>query len=180
MADPAGDLWVFGYGSLMWNPGFAHVRQAPARVFGHHRAFAMASVRHRGTPERPGLVLTLCPGGSCSGRAFLVARHDTQAAIAYLLDREIGTYAYRPAYMQIDMAGQRAEALTFLPTPGAPQFKPGLSQSDQAQAIAHAVGGMGPNLDYLRQTIVQMQGLGLPTKSFEALEAEALALREAP
>ena len=162
----------------MWNPGFAHVRQTAAQLYGYHRAFAMASVRHRGTPDRPGLVLTLCPGGSCTGRAFLVAKAETEAAIAYLLDREIGTYAYRPAYVAMHMDGERRQALTFLPTPGAPQFQPGLSQAEQARAIAHAVGGMGPNVDYLRQTIVQMQALGLPTHAFEALEAEALALRE--
>lgn len=174
---PDRDFWVFGYGSLMWNPGFAHLRVAPATHVGHTRAFAMWSVRHRGTPQRPGLVLTLCPGGTCTGRAFLVDGADAAEVCDYLLDREIGTYAYRPAFIDIEVEGEAVQALTFLPTPDAPQFAPDLTLGEQAEAIASAVGGMGPNPEYLRNTIAEMQALGLSTTEFEALEAEVLRLR---
>ena len=170
---PRATFWVFGYGSLMWNPGFDFVRQSPARVRGYHRAFAMRSVRHRGTPERPGLVLTLCPGGSCTGRAFEVSPANAHAACDYLLDREIGSYAYRPAWVTTDLG----PALTFLPTKGAAQFVPDIKFEEQAEAIAFAVGGMGPNPEYLRKTIEQMQKLQLPTKNFEALEKHMLQLK---
>ena len=173
LTTPRDDFWVYGYGSLMWNPGFDFIRQRPARVYGYHRAFAMKSVRHRGTPDRPGLVLTLCPGGSCTGRAFQVAAAQGADVCAYLLDREIGTYAYRPAFIQID----KGRALTFLPTRGAAQFVPRLTLDQQAAAMAFAVGGMGPNIDYLRKTIEQMKILNLPTVRFEALETRIVQLR---
>jgi len=162
----------------MWNPGFAHRTSQPARLYGYHRDFAMWSVRHRGKPDHPGLVLTLCPGGSCVGRAFLVDRVQVPAAYAYLLDREIGTYAYRPGLVEVRLTdGRQVRALTFLPTPGAPQFAPGLSSEQKAETIARAVGGMGPNHEYLTKTIEQMRVLNLPTKSFEALEMRVRKLR---
>lgn len=173
---PCKPFWVFGYGSLMWNPGFDFVRQRPTRLHGYHRAFAMRSVRHRGTAERPGLVLTLCPGGSCTGRAFEVGPETAHEACAYLLDREIGSYAYRPAWVKTDLG----PTLTFLPTKGAPQFVPHITFEEQAEAIAFAIGGMGPNPEYLRKTIEQMQNLQLPTKNFEALEKRVLQLKNAP
>ena len=84
-----GDLWVFGYGSLMWNPGFAHAEARPARVYGYHRAFCLYSEHYRGTEARPGLVLGLNRGGSCRGRAFRVPAHDADAAMEYLIAREM-------------------------------------------------------------------------------------------
>ena len=137
----------------------------------------MWSVRHRGTVDRPGLVLTLCRGGTCVGKAFLVAAAQVAEAYAYLLDREIGTYAYRPALVSIWVEGAPVQALTFLPTPGAPQFTPGLTMQVQAQAIARATGGMGPNPEYLRKTIEEMERLKLPTHRFRALENCVLALK---
>lgn len=180
LTTPTQDFWVFGYGSLMWNPGFDFVQAAAASVYGHHRAFAMRSVRHRGMAARPGLVLTLCPGGSCTGRAFQVAAKNAREVCAYLLDREIGTYAYRPAWVQMQIDQARYRALTFLPTKGAPQFVPRLTLNQQAAAIAEAVGGMGPNHEYLRKTIEQMRALGLTTSKFDALERRVDALRKAP
>ncbi len=164
-------LWVFGYGSLMWNPGFAHRATCPARIYGYHRDFAMRSVRHRGTPQTPGLVLTLCPGGSCLGRAFQVAAADVPAAYDYLMDREIGTYAYGPALVPCRTTDETVRALTFVPTPSAPQFVPGLSMHEQAAIMAQATGGMGTNRAYLAHTIDQMQALGLSTQRFRALAA---------
>ena len=83
-----GDIWVFGYGSLMWRPGFPHLEVAPALLHGYHRAFCIYSVHHRGSRERPGLILGLDRGGSCQGRAFRVAAADAEATIAYLDDRD--------------------------------------------------------------------------------------------
>ena len=174
---PDADFWVFGYGSLMWNPGFAFRDCVPARAFGYHRDFAMRSIRHRGTPGCPGLVLALCSGGSCTGRAFLVAQAQGLGVISYLLDREMATYAYRPAFIWVHMGAERVRALTFLPTAGASQFVPGLDREAQAQAIAAATGGMGSNQVYLNQTIKQMESLNLSTRKFQALERRVLQLK---
>src|ERR1700760_4628742 len=86
--DPQADLWVFGYGSLMWRPGFEFIEQVPARLIGEHRALCVYSFVHRGTPEKPGLVLGLDRGGACRGLAFRVAEKHRLATIAYLRERE--------------------------------------------------------------------------------------------
>ncbi len=90
-----GDLWVFGYGSLIWNPGFAFVEQVPARLIGEHRSLCIYSLVHRGTPEKPGLVLGLDRGGACQGIAFRVAPEHRDATVAYLREREQVTSVYR-------------------------------------------------------------------------------------
>src|SRR2546421_11293351 len=90
-----GDLWVFGYGSLMWRPGFDFVEQVPARLIGEHRALCVYSFVHRGTPEKPGLVLGLDRGGACRGIAFRVAEQNREATIAHLRAREQVTSVYR-------------------------------------------------------------------------------------
>src|SRR5690349_2563312 len=85
---PDSDLWVFGYGSLIWKPGFEFVEQRPARLIGEHRSLCIYSMVHRGTPEKPGLVLGLDRGGACQGVAFRVARKQRDATVAYLRERE--------------------------------------------------------------------------------------------
>src|ERR1700736_3749246 len=90
-----GDLWVFGYGSLMWRPGFDFIEQVPARLIGEHRALCVYSFDHRGTPEKPGLVLGLDRGGACRGIAFRVRDTQRHATIEYLRSREQTTNVYR-------------------------------------------------------------------------------------
>src|SRR4030095_5134956 len=90
-----GDLWVFGYGSLMWRPGFEFIERIPARLIGEHRALCVYSFVHRGPAEKPGLVLGLDRGGACRGVAFRVAEKNSAATIAYLRERERGTSVYR-------------------------------------------------------------------------------------
>ena len=169
-------LWVFGYGSLMWNPGFHYAYNTLARSHGYHRDFAMRSVRHRGTPDMPGLVLTLCPGGSCVGRAFKVPPKDAMRVYDYLIEREISTYAYKPALIKIVVDSHSVAALTFVPKLGAAEFTPGKSLDQQAEIIAQAHGGMGTNRDYLTNTNEQLKALGLTNKRFQALEQKVLSL----
>src|SRR5207244_9265582 len=111
-----GDLWVFGYGSLMWKPGFEFVEQVPARLIGEHRALCVYSFDHRGTPEKPGLVLGLDRGGACRGIAFRVTAKRREDTIAYLRGREQTTNVYREVIRSVWLENeerQRVWVLTF-------------------------------------------------------------------
>jgi cation transport protein ChaC len=159
------DLWVFGYGSLIWHPGFDFIDKRPACLTGYRRAFCMSSVHYRGTPERPGLVLALDrdSAGACHGVAYRVAPEAAAATIAYLRERELVSYAYQEARLPITLAGQAAaiEAVTYVMNRDHPQYRGDLSLADQADVIAAAVGPRGPNADYLMNTVESLAALGL-------------------
>src|ERR1700749_3001818 len=115
------ELWVFGYGALMWRPGFPFAERVPAILAGRRRAFCIYSVHHRGTYERPGLVLGLAPGGAVRGLAYRVAEADWAEVYAYLREREQPTETYVEARRNVRLAdGRRREALTFLSDVGHP------------------------------------------------------------
>ena len=117
LAIPPGDLWVFGYGSLLWNPGFPFRSWAPALIFGYHRALCIASHRWRGTPERPGLVLGLERGGACRGIAFRVARRDVTITLDALWAREMRGHVYRPRLLRKRLPDREVRALAFIADP---------------------------------------------------------------
>ena len=178
---PPGDLWVFGYGSLMWNPGFPVMEAQAARLAGWHRAFCMSSIHYRGTVDYPGLVLGLAPGGSCVGRAFRVAAADRLTVIAYLRARELISYVYREITAPVRLiTGPRVTALTYVADRSNAQYVGGLDFEAQAIRMARAAGRSGPNADYLRRTVIEMDRLGLPTGHFHDLLARVEAIRAQP
>lgn len=154
----ASERWVFGYGSLMWRPGFPYVERARARLTGRHRSFCIYSVHHRGTYERPGLVLGLAAGGAVVGAAYRVAAEDWAQTYAYLIEREqpTETYVERRVWVTLD-DGRRVEALGFLSDRSHPQWAGKLTLEQQAQLIAGASGLSGPNVDYLRDLVVHLR-----------------------
>jgi cation transport protein ChaC len=157
-------FWTFGYGSLMWDPGFAHAERAVAVLDGYRRALCVVSRRHRGTAEVPGLVMGLAPeaGARCTGIAYRVAPADAEAVRAYLWEREVPGYIYREATVDIALAdGRRMKALTYLPDPTSPDFVPHLSDEEILARIKAAHGGRGPNIDYLRNTVAHLEALGI-------------------
>lgn len=160
-----GDLWVFGYGSLIWHPGFDFIDKRPARLQGYRRSFCMSSVHYRGTPERPGLVLALDRevAGACQGVAYRVPGQSAEDVIAYLRDRELVSYAYEEARLPIVLAGDDSEieAITYVTNRTHAQYRGGLSLEDQADVIAHAAGSRGRNADYLINTVESLMALGL-------------------
>jgi cation transport protein ChaC len=159
---PPHDFWIFGYGSLMWDPGFPHLEVRPARLLGYHRAFCLYSERYRGTPERPGLVLGLDRGGSCLGRAYKVAAADGPGVADYLDQREMPGGAYAPRWVEIRFEdGRRAQAYAYLIDRAGGQYAGRLDPERVAEVIAHAAGQRGSNLDYLVNTVRHLDELGI-------------------
>ena len=156
-------FWVFGYGSLIWHPGFAFDDKRLAVLHGWRRAFCMASIMYRGTPEAPGLVLALDrdAGGHCLGLAYHVPPAAAEATLLYLRERELVSYAYDEARVRLDAGGEAVEALAYVSNRAHPQYRGGLSLDAQAEVIARARGPRGPNADYLLNTVESLEALGL-------------------
>lgn len=174
---PKGDLWVFGYGSLMWDPGFTHEHVRSALLRGYHRAFCIYSVRFRGTYERPGLVLGLNRGGSCRGLAFRVPARQVGAALDALWAREMSRAAYLPRLLRVDLGGTMVQALTFIANTGHEHYAGGLTHEAAARLIATCCGSRGPNLDYLRNTLQHLADLGVRDRGLGKLHQRVLELQ---
>jgi glutathione-specific gamma-glutamylcyclotransferase len=158
-----GDLWVFGYGSLMWRPGFEFIEKVPARLIGEHRALCVYSFVHRGTPEKPGLVLGLDRGGACRGIAFRVAERNSAATIAYLREREQITSVYREVKRSVwleNEARQRVSALAYVVDRGHVQYAGRLSMQDQLRHVLQGHGSSGINRDYVLATVKAIEAEG--------------------
>lgn len=157
------ELWVFGYGSLMWNPGFAYEDTIAATLKGYHRAFCVYSVFYRGTPLRPGLVLGLDQGGTCHGMAFRVAAQNAVATIRYLRAREQVTGVYRETVLPVtlkDPSSVQVPALSFVVERRHPGYANALTPAQQAHLIRAARGRSGSNLEYAINTIGHLQQMG--------------------
>ena len=162
--------WVFGYGSLMWRPGFDFAERAPALLRGRRRAFCIYSVHHRGTPQRPGLVLGLAPGGAVKGAAYRVADADWPRVYAYLREREQPTETYIEARAAVRLDdGRRVWAVTFLSDRSHPQWAGDLDPEHQARLIAGARGLSGANIDYLRDLGEHLREAGVRDHGMERL-----------
>jgi len=158
-----GDLWVFGYGSLMWRPGFDFVEQMPARLIGEHRALCVFSFDHRGTPEKPGLVLGLDRGGACRGIAYRIAAKHRDDTVAYLRAREQTTHVYREVMRAVwleNPARQRVSALTYVVDRGHVQYAGRLSLTEQHRYVRQGHGRSGNNRDYVLATVKSIEAQG--------------------
>ena len=156
-----GDVWVFGYGSLMWRPGFPYLAVEPALLRGYHRAFCVYSVRYRGTPECPGLVTGLDRGGSCRGRAFRVAAANADAVRTYLDDRELVTGVYVRRIVPVELPGGTVTAWTYVVDRTHRQYAGNLPLDEAARVILGGRGTAGNNRDYLENTVAHLDDLGI-------------------
>lgn len=158
-----GAMWVFGYGSLIWDPGFPVAERQVARLTGWHRSFCMRSIHHRGTVAHPGLVLALdrAAGARCDGVAFRVAQGAEQDTLACLRERELVSSAYLEMTLPIDLPSGQVQALCYVIDPDHDQYCGGIALEEQAQIIASATGGRGPNRDYLYATAQHLHELGI-------------------
>jgi len=173
-----GPLWVFAYGSLIWDPGFAVAARRIARAEGWRRSFCMRSIHHRGTPEAPGLVLALdrAEGACCTGVAFRVKTGAEAATIAYLRERELVSSAYLETRLPVLTRSGPLEALAYVIDPDHDQYCGGLPLGEQARIIAGARGGRGANRDYLTATADHLDGLGIADPDLTWLAAEVRRL----
>jgi len=158
------DLWVFGYGSLMWRPGFEHIERQHALLRGAHRSLCVYSVVHRGTERKPGLVLGLDAGGSCRGIAFRVQANIADRTLNYLREREQVTNVYRETHRQIELLGEtpsKVEAVCFVVDRSHPQYAGRLPVKHQAEIVRDGRGASGHNVEYVVNTLSHLHEMGL-------------------
>lgn len=171
-------MWVFGYGSLLWNPGFAFEDKQVALMQDYARSFCMRSIHHRGTVEHPGLVLALdgMSGASCEGVAFKVKAGLEVQTLAYLRERELVSSAYLERDLPVQMVGgETVEAVSYVIDPAHDQYCH-LDLEEQAQIISTAVGGRGPNTEYLHNTAQHLADLGIEDADLNWLSRRVRAL----
>lgn len=157
-----GDFWVFGYGSLMWRPDFAHVETRRARLHGFRRSLCVTSVIYRGTPERPGLVLGLDRGGSCVGMAFRVPGELREEVLTYLRERELITNVYLERVLPVRLeGGESVPAVSYIVDRRHDQYAGTLDEAAAAKIVSGAVGNAGPNEEYVVNTIAHLRALGI-------------------
>ena len=164
------DLWVFGYGSLMWRPGFPFVDRRHAHLYGYHRSLCVLSHVHRGTPERPGLVLGLDRGGRCHGVAFRVADREEDATVQYLREREQVTAVYLERRLPVRLDdGRRVEALAYVVDRRHPQYAGNLSEPEVLRLVRQGQGVSGANPDYVRSTHEHLAAMGVTDPTLDRI-----------
>lgn len=167
--DPGRDVWVFGYGSLMWNPAFHHVELVPARAAGWHRRFCLWNTFGRGSPENPGLTLALESGGSCAGVALRIAADQVRAELTVLWNREMLTGAYLPRWVRLASPAGPIAAVTFVANRAHPRYAGRLPVERVARCLAHARGPLGESREYLERTVAELERHGARDGSMHAL-----------
>ena len=175
-------MWVFGYGSLLWNPGFAYQHHKLVRLNGYRRSFCMSSIHHRGTKSAPGLVLALdkSKSSACYGLAFYVAQKDEQNTLAYLRERELISSAYMEVFVElIDEEGVKDTAIAYIIDQSHVQYCAKLPLEQQAKIISSAVGERGPNAEYLFKTVAKLKSLDISDDELEWLEADVRRILDA-
>ncbi len=162
LASDMNEFWVFGYGSLMWNPGFAFEERAHARAFGFRRSLCVRSYVHRGTPEQPGLVLGLDRGGSCRGVAFRVNERDREEVLDYLRRRELVTNVYKEKILPLTLTdGRQVRAVGYVVDREHVQYAGALSIEDAALTVRLSAGQSGPNDAYVFNTLAHLKQMGI-------------------
>lgn len=170
-AAPQGDeVWVFGYGSLMWSPCIAFVERGVGTVYGYQRRLCVWSSRARGTPDKPGLGFGLQPGdGQCRGVVYRLVEETLDADLKALWEREMTTGIYKPHWLRIETEKGHVDAIAFVVDPEHPQYAKGLSRHEMVEIIIQASGRYGPCREYLEKTVHTLAALGVNEPEFNAL-----------
>ena len=165
------DLWVFGYASLIWNPEFDFTESRPARVHGWHRTLKMWSRVNRGTPDCPGLVFCMLPGGSCAGLAFRIPRRDGEATLTRLWAREMPTGVYDPRWLHCKTPKGPVRALAFTLSRASPNYTGNLEPQQYRQIFSESCGRYGSTLDYAQATLYSLRQQGIEDAALRRLIA---------
>jgi cation transport protein ChaC len=169
------DVWIFAYGSLMWDPGFPFEEARPALLKGYHRALCLYSTRYRGTPEKPGLVLGLDRGGACRGIAYRVTAANVERVMAYLWEREMVTRAYSCRAVTIHLATGPVRGRAFVVNRDHEQYAGKLPPERLIALICQGHGQRGPCRTYLENTVKHLDQLGVPDRRLHELLARVRA-----
>jgi cation transport protein ChaC len=167
-----GEFWIFGYGSLMWRPGFSYRERADARLNGYHRSLCVLSQVHRGTPDKPGLVLGLDRGGACRGVVFQIAPEEQEATLAYLREREMMNYVYREAMLPVrllDGSNRVVSALAYVVDRKHRQYSGPRSLDEVVALVRQGHGKSGPNRDYVHATHDALLAMGVRDHALETV-----------
>ena len=165
------DFWVFGYGSLIYNPIIDHKQRAIASIYGYHRRFCLWTRIGRGSPNCPGLVLSLDRGGSCKGVAFKLNPQNAITELDLLWRREMMTMAYRPRLLRLHTDIGMKRGLAFVANHAQPAYAPPMPFEATAEVVASAAGFNGPCHDYLYDTVEGLQACGIRDHQLEKLAA---------
>ena len=171
--DGHGDIWIFGYASLIWRPEFEAAEQRPATVYGWHRALQMRSRVNRGTPERPGLVFALVHGGCCRGMVYRIDEKEVPTQLERLWAREMPTGIYDPKWLGCRTAEGRVKALAFTLHRKSPSHTGPLPDAQMVDILRTANGRYGSTLHYLMETAASLKGCGIRDRDVERLVALA-------
>lgn len=166
---PGEDAWLFAYGSLIWNPAFAFAERRIGRVYGYHRRFAFWTRTGRGTPDKPGLMLALEPGGSCCGLVYRIAAAEADEQLQSVFLRELLTGSYHPRWIGVRTGGERLRAIAFIANRDHRGYAGRLPPERVAHHVAEASGRMGPCRDYLVNTVRHLDALGIRDRTLSRL-----------
>ncbi len=169
------DAWVFGYGSLMWNPAIHFQERRVATLHGYHRDFCLWTPVGRGSPDFPGLVLGLAPGGACKGVAYRVAANAVAEEFGVLWRREMISDGYIPRWVTLRTSEGPVSSLTFVINRRSDRYAGGVSDTERIRHIAHAEGDLGTSRDYLLSTVAHLDEIGFPDRRLHALKDGLLA-----
>lgn len=173
---PIHNLWVFGYGSLMWDPGFPYVESIRARIYGFHRSLCIRSVRYRGTDDQPGLVFGLDRGGSCAGVSYHIDLTRQREVADYLQDREMLNDIYDPSIKSVTLNdGRNVGAIVFIVKRQHPSYVNNLTIDQTASIVANACGQRGANLDYVQSTLNSLETIGIRDRGLYTVSQLATA-----
>jgi cation transport protein ChaC len=173
--DPAADVWVFGYGSLMWNPAFTYAERQVGVVRGYHRRFCLWLETGRGSPDNPGLMLALDNGGVCRGVAFRIPAAQARQELLIIWRREMFGTAYLARWVKVRLVGATVPAITFVVNRAGPRYAGKVSDAEAARHIATATGSLGSCVSYLDNTMAHLTSLGIRDAGLERIAASIAA-----